>query len=187
MRKQYVHLSFLVMFALMVACDSAISQNETSLNTNHRITAPTSSSNHLGESSKDEVESLCNRLIELRTIPYDVEELADDEVYDGLVKMGTRAIPCLIKKITDITKMEDPRTAPHVEDFRVGDAAFFMLLYITKEKWQPETMFSAEYAKLWRTEGVYAYFAYVEKPANRKRIQLWWKDWAKKHLRQEAG
>jgi hypothetical protein len=96
------------------------------------------------------------------------------------MQKGREAVPCLIEKITDTTRMKDPRTAPKVPNFRVGDAAVFMLLYITRENWQPETMLSPEYAKYWETEGVYSYFAFVEKPQNRKKIQQWWKDWKKR-------
>lgn len=78
--------------------------------------------------------------------------------------------------------MADPRTAPKIQDFRVGDAAIWILLHITKEGWQPDTMLSPKYAELWKTEGVYAYFEYVEKPENRKKIQIWWKNWMKENL-----
>jgi hypothetical protein len=75
--------------------------------------------------------------------------------------------------------MPDPRSAPSLAGFCVGDVAVFMLLYITEESWQPETMFSPEYAERWKKDGVYAYKAYVAKPANRAHIQDWWKNWLK--------
>jgi hypothetical protein len=124
--------------------------------------------------------TLCNRLVRLKEMPYHPEDgLIGDPVYNGLMQKGREAVPCLIEKITDTTRMKDPRTAPKVPNFRVGDTAVFMLLFITRENWQPETMLSPEYAKYWETEGVYSYFAFVEKPQNRKKIQQWWKDWKK--------
>lgn len=129
-----------------------------------------------------DAEELCERLAELKVIPYWPGEVAGDPIYDGLVNAGNGAIPCLVNKITDTTLMDDPRTAPKIQDFTVGDAAVFMLLYITEEPWQPETMFPPKFAELWKTEGVYAYFEFVKKPENRKKIQAWWKNWMRKNL-----
>jgi hypothetical protein len=127
----------------------------------------------------DKVQLFCNRLSEIKIIP-NKEVTADDDVYDGLIKSGDVAIPCLIEKITDTSKMLDPREAPHIQDFRVGDAAVFMLNRITNEPL--ENILPNEYAKRWKSEGVYAYFSYVERSDNRKNIQEWWKNWTKKHL-----
>lgn len=122
--------------------------------------------------SNASVEDLCNRLSELKRMPYK-DKVAGDEIYDGLINKGNDAIPCLIGKITDLTVMEDPRESPHILDFRVGDAAVFMLHEITEEPL--ESILPRKEAKLWETEGVYAYFAYVEKPQNRKKVQIWWR------------
>lgn len=170
-----------IVLGMIASCSFIKSHNETSNITNIALITPHQSGAN-ESSSVEDVASLCEKLDELKKIPYSYGEVADDPIYDGLVSKDIKAIPCLVDKITDTKLMDDPRTAPHVGDFRVGDAAIFMLLMITKEEWQPETMLSPEYAKLWKTEGVYAYFAYVEKPANRKKIQLWWKNWMKENL-----
>lgn len=76
--------------------------------------------------------------------------------------------------------MLDPREAPHIHEFRVGDAAVFMLHRITNEPL--EEILPDDVKKQWETRGIYAYFTYVEKRKNREKIQLWWKDWMKENL-----
>jgi hypothetical protein len=124
----------------------------------------------------------CNHLHELKQLPYNHGDVVDDPIYNQLAAQPDLAVPCLIERLTDVTRMQDPSSSPSVTDFRVGDCAMFTLLMLTKEEWQPETMLSEKYARLWKTEGIYAYFAYVENPANRKKIQQWWKDWMKENL-----
>jgi hypothetical protein len=127
-----------------------------------------------------DVTDLCKRLREIKTIPYDPNETAGDPIYDGLRAAGGKAVPCLIEKLTDTERIELPDGLMPVNDFFVGDAATFMLLYITRENWQPTEMFPPRYAEMFKNQGVYAYYAYVEKPANRKKFQLWWKAWVHK-------
>lgn len=119
-------------------------------------------------------ESLCQRLPEMKTMPFKGEPV-DDEVYNGLTALKDAALPCLIKKITDSTKMSDPRQAPVYRDFRVGDAAFFVLLDITKVPF--EQMLPAEVGSEMKDEGVYAYFEYIKKDENRKSLQAKWQAW----------
>jgi hypothetical protein len=160
-----------VILGINSSCDLAASQNglnENLPNKAIRIEQQNINSNIFVE----DVNSLCNKLSELKRMPHK-DPVADDYVYDGLMKKGKEAIPCLVDKITDRTKMDDPREAPHILDFTIGDTAVFMLHRITKEPLQ--SILPNEYAKHWETEGVYAYFAYVEKPQHRKTIQQWWK------------
>lgn len=70
--------------------------------------------------------------------------------------MKEAAISCLIGKITDSNTMKDPRQAPVYRDFRVGDAAFFVLLRITKVPF--EEMLPTQVRSELEDEGVYAYF-----------------------------
>ena len=181
-KRYFVSIVCLVLPGLLVSCNQAKSQNETINKVNENLPVPQASSTVATFPSDESVSSLCERLNEIKRIPYDPRKVAGDPIYDGLMRRGREAIPCLVEKITDTTLMADPNEAPKIHDFRVGDAAVFMLLYITNEDWQPETMLSPKYAKLWKTEGVYAYSAYVEKLENRKKIQLWWRDWMKKNL-----
>lgn len=123
---------------------------------------------------------LCKRLSEMKVMPYRVDKSTGDPVYDGLIHQRFEAVPCLIELTTDLRPMPDPREAPHVLDFKVGDAAVFMLHRITGEPL--ETILPNEFAKRWKVEGVYAYFSYVEKPMNRKAIKTWWINWTKNNL-----
>lgn len=120
--------------------------------------------------------SLCYRLSHLKTIPYDRSKPSGDPVYDELIAAGKQAIPCLIDKITDTSIIPDPREAPVITDFRVGDAAVFMLMIITGVDAHPEKMLPPHYAKMWKEEGIYSYFYYVEKPSNRRQLQAWWRN-----------
>lgn len=137
-------------------------------------------SNDNASRSMADVNSLCSRLNELKRMPYK-DKVAGDPIYDGLKEKGREAIPCLVEKITDVTLMDDPREAPHIHDFRVGDAAVFMLHRITEEP--IEKILPDDVREQWETRGIYAYFTYVEKRRNREKIQLWWKDWMKENIK----
>jgi hypothetical protein len=179
--KSLTFIIFLITFGINLSCNSVKSQNEIAENISKKSMTPQPNIVSASPSNID-VKLLCDKLSELKKIPYDPNDVNDDPIYNGLIKQGNNAIPCLINKITDITLMPDPREAPQVEKFRVGDAAVFILLFITKQDWQPKTMLSPEFAKYWKSDGVYAYFAYVEKPANRKKMQIWWKNWMKDNI-----
>jgi hypothetical protein len=43
----------------------------------------------------------------------------------------------------------------------------------------PEKMLPSSSAQLWEQQGIYAFFDLVDKPENRKKIQLWWTKWMK--------
>ena len=163
---------FVTLLGANFSCNSTTSQNGLNENlTNKAVTIEQQNVN--SNLFVEDAALLCNKLSELKRMPYK-DNVADDYIYDGLVKKGKEAIPCLVEKITDLTIMADPREAPHILDFRVGDTAVFMLHRITKEPLQ--SILPKEVAKQWETEGVYAYFSYVEKPQHRKKIQQWWKE-----------
>jgi hypothetical protein len=132
------------------------------------------SSGHQGKAARARAEILCQRLPEMKTMPFKGEPI-EDEVYNGLISLKDAAIPCLIGKITDSTRMNDPRQAPVYRDFRVGDAAFFLLLDITKVPF--EQMLPAEVKSELEDQGVYAYFEYIKKDENRKSLQASWQAW----------
>ena len=170
----------LIILSCNLSCD-AVKSTELGENVSNNSNAIKSESLSPTPSDDLDVTALCGRLNELKKIPLYPDEKNGDPIYDGLMEKGREAVPCLIEKITDTTPMPDPGS-PAVQDYKVGDAAVFILLFITGEKWQPETMLSPEYAKHWKDDGIYAYYAYVEKPANRKKMQFWWKNWADKNL-----
>jgi hypothetical protein len=132
------------------------------------------------EQIKSGVESLCERLSEIKKMPFKGEKI-DDELYNEIVDRGKAIAPCLIDKITDMTRMKDPRSAPSYPDFRVGDLAFFLLVRITGTPF--EQMLPDSVKARMKQEGVYAYFEYVEFPDNRRALQENWQAWLKNQTR----
>ena len=109
---------------------------------------------------------LCRRLSEIQRLPFKEGEPVADPIYNEIMREGKKAIPCLIKKIADVRSMSDPRPAPPVENFRVSDLAFFLLLDITKARM--EDFLPDDVVSRMPEEGIYAYFEFVEKKDNRK-------------------
>ena len=70
-------------------------------------------------------QNYCDRLAEIKTMPLKGEPV-EDEVYNGLMKMGDSAIPCLIDQLTNATKTPDPRRTPIYSETTVGDVALFV-------------------------------------------------------------
>ena len=118
--------------------------------------------------SNPNVESLCDRLGDITLIPMKQDERGD-EFYNTLLTKGKDSVPCLISQITNTRIMNDPRQAPKYNNFKIGDAAFFIFLRITKQHMEDFLPSSAS-AKI-KDEGVYAYFRYVNRISGRKYIQ----------------
>jgi hypothetical protein len=123
-------------------------------------------------------QNYCDRLSEIKTMPLKGEPV-EDEVYNGLMKMGDLAVPCLIDQLTNVTKTPDPRRTPIYSETTLGDVALFVLLDITKVPVQD--VFPKEIMNKWVDQGIYAYFAFVENEVNRKIIQSNFKSWYEKH------
>jgi hypothetical protein len=123
-------------------------------------------------------EDLCNRIAEIKKLPFKEGEKVDDEVYNGLIALGDSSIPCLIDKLTDTTKMKDPRKAPTYESLTVGDTAHFVL--VDKTNLGFEEMLPDEVKKKAKEDGVYAYFKFVEQETNRRTLQNNWLSWYQK-------
>src|SRR5215831_2752135 len=121
-----------------------------------------------GASHRSEAEALCENLYRIKKLPFKGEPI-DDPVYNDVMKQGKELVPCLISKITDATKMADPRQAPTYSDFRVGDLAFFLFARITDTR--IEEMMPRSVKQNMNDQGVYAYFEYVRRPGNRRYLQ----------------
>lgn len=118
--------------------------------------------------------NLCNRIEEISILPFKGEPV-DDEVYNGLLKMGTSALPCLIERISDTKKMTDPGQAPPYEGIAVGDVAFFVFLDIVHLS--PEYFLPEKIKQKYKKDGIYAYFKFVQSPKQRKVIQNNLREW----------
>ena len=98
------------------------------------------------------------------------DEAVPDPAYNALISAGEEAIPCLIRKITDETRMKDPRQAPTVRFVLVGDTAFFLLVRVANidfvELMPPDVRKAYE-----GDQGIYGYFKYINENNNRKKLQ----------------
>lgn len=124
--------------------------------------------------------ALCDRLDKIEVID-DRDPEGTDDIYKAIISKDAEALPCLIDKINDRTKVPDPRSAPKWQQYVVGDTAVFAILDIVSkddlELWEAlflEPLPSASKEE-WKTNGVYAYFNYVSEDKNRKALQVWWR------------
>jgi len=120
----------------------------------------------------------CDRLSEIRIMPFK-DERVNDAAYYSLIEAGEAALPCLIAKVTDTRKMRDPRQAPGYAgiETRVGDVAYFMVVRIAKFDFIE--MFPTKVQESYKTEGVYAYFEFVQNQQNRawlrRKLNKWYR------------
>lgn len=139
------------------------------------------------EVDRPEPSALCERIGEIKELPFRADERGIDPVYDSFVDAGEAVVPCLITKVADTTKMPDPRSAPRYPDIdnKVGDVAFWVLLRITKRSMSE--FLPSEVNKDSEDVGVYAYFTYVKKNENRLALQArlfeWYREKYGKDLR----
>jgi hypothetical protein len=132
------------------------------------------------------VDSLCERIGDIKILPQK-DNPVDDPAYNALLDAGEKAIPCLIRKITDTTVMTDPRQAPKVTGVRVGDVAYFMFVRLGKldfvEFLPPDVR--TKYAR----DGVYGYFEHIDERNNRQKLQeaayKWYEQKYGRNLRKE--
>lgn len=124
----------------------------------------------------------CQKIHELKKMPHKKGVHVKDPIYNGLMKMGEKAVPCLIDKLMDTTPMPHPGHVPTTK-VTVGDIAFFMLTDIT-ERPVVESLPPA-IRKTYKTEGIYAYFDYVRNNNNRLDLQKNWREWCKLNCKRE--
>jgi hypothetical protein len=112
--------------------------------------------------------NLCDQVSQIKVLPFKGEK-GKDTAYDSLITAGDSVVPCLIDKIADTSPMPDPRETPKFADTRVGDIAYFVFTDITKIDFVAPL--PPEVRRDYEDDGVYAYFRFVEKPENRKKLQ----------------
>lgn len=132
------------------------------------------------------VDSLCDRIVDIKILPHK-DEPVDDPAYNALLGAGEKAIPCLIRKITDKTVMTDPRQAPKVTGVRVGDVAYF--LFVDFGKLDFVELLPPDARKKYARDGVYGYFEQIDEGNNRKNLQesafKWYEQEYGRNLRKE--
>ncbi len=129
----------------------------------------------LAEEPKN-LNKLCNKIAQVKTIPFQKSIPVEDLIYNEFIQLREKAIPCLIDNLTNLQIMPDPRQAPK-EPVVVGDVALFLLNDITGRF---EESFPPEVQKKFKTDGIYAYFEFIDNhPENRKKLQKNWRKWHK--------
>jgi hypothetical protein len=111
----------------------------------------------------------CAHLANVREIPFKADETPSDAAYRDIIGAGRSAIPCLVDRVTDVTPMPDPRKAPPAPGFVVGDLAVMLLAEVSGVPF--DDLMPEEVRRRLPHDGVYAYFAYVATPSNRKALQ----------------
>lgn len=127
---------------------------------------------------------LCNRVSEVKVLPFKGEQV-DDPAYNALINAGETVLPCLIEQVTNTTRMRDPRQAPKYEDTTVGDVAYFIIIHITKLDFTE--LLPTQVQNDYKEEGVYAYFKFVEKKENRRKLKIALDKWYHEKYKQNIS
>lgn len=145
--------------AFILACHTQVNSEKPSLQQKASSTSPRDAA------------SLCDSIKEIGVLPIK-DEAVPDPAYNALASAGEYAIPCLIHKITDKTKMKDPRKAPTVGMVAVGDTAFFVLIDVAKiDQAGFLELLPPEIRKAYEREGIYSYFRLIDEDHNRQKLQ----------------
>jgi hypothetical protein len=115
-----------------------------------------------------QAERLCDRLSEVRVLPFR-DEPVDDAVYNRLKNAGDDAVPCLVGAITNTRETKDPRKAPSHNRVTIGDVAFWIVVDIAKLPY--DDLFPEDVRRRFKDEGIDAYFDWVKTPTNRALLQ----------------
>lgn len=119
---------------------------------------------------------LCKQLAEMKKFPGRDPSEEEDPFYAAIMAKGKEILPCLVDEITNETPMDDPRSAPAWQHYKVGDTAVFLLARMAKSTEILKEMLPPTYREEWKTNSVYAYFNYVSTTENRRQLQKWWRE-----------
>jgi hypothetical protein len=111
----------------------------------------------------------CSEVTLVRHIPFHPDENVNDAAYNRLRMDSWTVVPCLIRQITNSALTPDPRSAPAYPKVRVGDIAFWVIRDITGLPY--DSMFPTDLVQHFPKEGVYAYFEWVNRDSNRKKLR----------------
>lgn len=118
--------------------------------------------------------ALCDRVSEIKSLPH-YNEKGVDEVYDALAEAGERVVPCLIDKISDTTKTDFENCPATSGNTRVGDVAFYVLVRMLEFKF--DEFLPPDVQKTYKTEGIYAFYDYIDNEKNRAELQTKLREW----------
>jgi len=134
-------------------------------------------------SNRQDTATICDRIPQIKIIPFHGEK-GQDPTYDTFMDLGEMALPCLIKRITDSTKVPDPRETLKFPETTIGDVAYFLIVDITKLGFAE--LLPAEVQNDYKRNGVWAYYAYVKNSKNRERLQTRLYEWYRQKYGKDA-
>ena len=101
-----------------------------------------------------------------------------DAAYDAIVATGDAVVPCLIEKISDATRMRDPRCPRMSDRTTVGDVAYFVLTHIAKLGFVE--LLPADIKQSYKSVGTSAFDRYIQRKGSRKQLQSRVREWWQK-------
>lgn len=132
---------------------------------------------------KEDPRKLCNRISELKLIPFHSDSRGQDPLYDEIMNARDAVVPCLIERVTDTKVMTDPRETTKRNGTTVGDVAFFLLVEIG---FDIRSFLPQEVQKEYDVMGIDSFTAYAQKPEHRKELQEKLLDWYHRAYRPDA-
>jgi len=124
-------------------------------------------------------DSLGEKLRKIETVPFKGEPV-EDKYYNEIVNQSDDFVTCFAEQIENTSPMKDPRKCPPYNNFLVGDLAY--MLFIRQTGISFDYFFPIEVQIKYKDQGIYAYFAYVEKPQNRKELAEKCQKWCEENL-----
>ncbi len=119
--------------------------------------------------------AVCSKVKDIKQLPHDPKELGIDKAYDEILASGKSSVPCLIDLITNTEITHDPRCPTISGETKIGDVSFFVLADILEFQF---TQFFPDEVKVdFKTNGVYAYHDWIEKPGARLELQSKIRSW----------
>lgn len=131
-----------------------------------------------GKSTEGKVS--CDEITAVRKIPFHAGDKVNDDAYNKLLSKSWAVVPCLIEEILNTRRTPDPRTAPLYGDVHVGDVSFWVIKDITGLPY--DQMSPPELVARFPDEGVYAYFDWVRRDGDRKKLRDKVMEWYKSHV-----
>lgn len=174
-------LAYLTLILLIGSCAMpAVSKTDGSLRTSDPTPVVGITPTATTANPSKELTELCRQLHEIKRFPGRDPSEKEDSSYAEIMARSEDMMPCLVDEIANETPMDDPRSAPSWQHYKVGDTAVFLLARMVKNPQILREMLPQPYQDEWKINGVYAYFNYVSKSENRKELQKWWRTRLKK-------
>ena len=124
-------------------------------------------------------DELCDSIEQITHLPVKESPLLGNALYDALRKHRGELGSCLVTRISDTAWMDEPLCPRVVGRIQVGDLAFFLLSGFDYFEW--DDVLPSDWRSAHSAGGVSAYYAWVERPGNRARLQESARAWIATH------